>query len=363
MMMGISNQDITQDVLNGKRRAVARALTWVENRHPQAEALLAELYPYTGHAQIIGVTGAPGTGKSSLVNMMTKVYRQQGKTVGIVAIDPTSPFSGGAILGDRIRMKDHSGDEGVFIRSMAARGSLGGLSVATRDGIRVLDAAGFDVIIVETVGAGQNEVDIVRTAHTTIVVEAPGMGDDVQAIKAGIMEIADILVVNKSDRPGASGTVRALKTVLEITRPISHNQLFDHHSGDVGQHIVLEHAPTTAKIDSEAWIPPVIQTVATEIDRVEPLIEAIEAHQAYLQQADGDGELEAQRLKIELVERLQAELLRQIMGKMGDELLFDLITQVQKRTLTPQQAVQQAIQTYYDPKTSPQHLDEEITQA
>lgn len=345
--MSISQVDITQDVLNGNRRAVARALTWIENNHPQADALLSELFPYTGNAHIIGVTGAPGTGKSSLVNMMAKIYRHQGKTVGIIAIDPTSPFSGGAILGDRIRMKDHSGDDGVFIRSMAARGSLGGLSAATRDGIRVLDAAGFDIIIVETVGAGQNEVDIVRTAHTTLVVEAPGMGDDVQAIKAGIMEIADILVVNKSDRPGAGGTVRALKTMLEITRPTAHQSLVDHHG-------ILEQVTTPAKIEYETWIPPVIQTVATEIDRVEPLIEAIETHQAYLGQTDQDGHLEAQRLKIELVDRLQAELLRQIMGNMGDELLTDLIRQVQKRTLTPQQAVEQAIRSYYQPKISPQ---------
>lgn len=338
--------NMAQDVLTGHRRAIARALTWIENNHPQAEALLSALYPHTGKAHIIGVTGAPGTGKSSLVNMMAKIYRQQEKTVGIVAIDPTSPFSGGAILGDRIRMKDHSGDQGVFIRSMAARGSLGGLSVATRDAIRVLDAAGFDVIIVETVGAGQNEVDIVRTAHTTLVVEAPGMGDDVQAIKAGIMEIADILVVNKSDRPGASGTVRALKTMLEITRPTSHNQLVDHHG-------ILEHIETPVKIESEMWIPPVIQTVATEVDRIEPLIEAIKTHQAYLKQIDIDGHIEAQRLKIELIDRLQAELLRQIMGNMGETLLSDLITQVQKRTLTPQQAVQQAIQQYYEPTTKP----------
>lgn len=348
----------TQDILNGNRRAVARALTWVENGHPQADALLAELYPHTGNAQIIGITGAPGTGKSSLVNMMAKIYRRNEKTVGIIAIDPTSPFSGGAILGDRIRMKDHSGDTGVFIRSMAARGSLGGLSAATRDAIRVLDASGFDVIIVETVGAGQNEVDIVRTAHTTIVVEAPGMGDDVQAIKAGIMEIADILVVNKADRPEASGTVRALKTMLEITRPKSHNQFGDQQFIADQQfiddhHGILEHVATTVKIEQDIWIPPVIQTVATEADRVQPLIEAIQAHQTYLHEADQDGRLEAQRLKIEFMDRLQAELLRQIMGNIGEELLSDLITQIQNRALTPQQAVRQAIQFYDEPKINP----------
>ena len=180
---------------------------------------------YTGRAWVIGVTGAPGTGKSTLVNEMTKRYRAQGKTVGILAVDPTSPFTGGALLGDRIRMRDLSGDSGVFIRSMATRGSLGGLARATRDAIRVLDAGGFDLILVETVGAGQNEVDIVRAADTTVVVEAPGMGDEVQAIKAGILEIADVLVVNKADRQGVNHTVQALRMMLELGHPASRSQI------------------------------------------------------------------------------------------------------------------------------------------
>src|SRR5262245_55127195 len=211
-------------VLKGSRRALAKLLTLIENRHPDAQAALAELYPHTGKAWIVGVTGAPGTGKSSLVNALTKVLREQGKTVAIVAVDPTSPFSGGAILGDRIRMNDLSGDKGVFIRSMATRGSLGGVASATRDVVRVLDAAGFDYVLVETVGAGQSEVDIVRTAYTTLVIEAPGLGDDVQAIKAGILEIADILVVNKADRSGADQTVRSLKAMLELGHPSARDQ-------------------------------------------------------------------------------------------------------------------------------------------
>src|SRR3990172_9234367 len=193
---------LVADLLAGSRRALARVITLVENRAPGTAEALALLYPHTGRAYLVGITGAPGTGKSTVVNALARTLRAQGRTVGIVAVDPTSPFSGGAVLGDRIRMIDLAGDPGVFIRSMAPRGSLGGLAAATSDVVRVLDAAGFDDVLIETVGAGQSEVDIARTATTTIVVDAPGMGDEVQAIKAGILEIADILVVNKADRPG-----------------------------------------------------------------------------------------------------------------------------------------------------------------
>ncbi|HMV29011.1 MAG TPA: methylmalonyl Co-A mutase-associated GTPase MeaB, partial [Anaerolineales bacterium] len=193
----------SQAILNGDRLALARMLTQVENNSPEGPIVLMELFPHTGKAHLIGVTGAPGTGKSSLVNQLALHYRKkEDKRVAIVAIDPSSPFTGGAVLGDRVRMRDLSGDPNVFIRSMASRGSLGGLAQATANVVQVFDAAGFDVVIVETVGAGQSEVDIARLAHTTLVVEAPGLGDDIQAIKAGILEIADILVVNKGDRPG-----------------------------------------------------------------------------------------------------------------------------------------------------------------
>jgi LAO/AO transport system kinase len=225
---------------------------------------------------VIGVTGAPGTGKSSLVSALAKAYRAGGKTVGILAVDPTSPFSGGAILGDRIRMRDLAGDKGVFIRSMATRGSLGGLARTTRDAIRVLDAAGFDIILVETVGAGQSEVDIVRTAQTTLVVDAPGMGDDVQAIKAGILEIADVLVVNKADRPGADNTVRGLKTMLELGHPAARDQLTSHH----GQ--LLPSVVSTNGHEESFWIPPIVRTVATQEQGIGELVTAVESHHAYL---------------------------------------------------------------------------------
>ncbi len=215
---------LVPDVLAGERLALARLLSQVENDTPEGRAALNELFEHTGRAHLVGVTGAPGTGKSSLVNQLARYYRQpaQGgepRTVAVVAVDPSSPFTGGAILGDRVRMRDLAGDPGVFIRSMAARGSLGGLAHATASLVQVFDAAGFEVILIETVGAGQAEVDIARLAHTTLVVEAPGLGDDIQAIKAGILEIADVLVVNKADRPGVENTERALRGMLQLAHP------------------------------------------------------------------------------------------------------------------------------------------------
>ncbi|MFN2152945.1 MAG: methylmalonyl Co-A mutase-associated GTPase MeaB, partial [Anaerolineales bacterium] len=203
----------TSSIIAGNRLALSRLLTQIENDTTQGRAALNELFPHTGKAHLIGVTGAPGTGKSSLVNRLAYFYRhppqgQEARRVAVVAVDPSSPFSGGAVLGDRVRMKDLAGDPGVFIRSMASRGSLGGLATATAGIVQAFDAAGFEVILIETVGAGQAEVDIARLAHTTLVVEAPGLGDDIQAIKAGILEIADILVINKADRPGVENTER-----------------------------------------------------------------------------------------------------------------------------------------------------------
>src|SRR5574341_1305654 len=221
---------LADSVLRGERLALARLLSQVENNTADGRAALVELFPHTGRAHLIGVTGAPGTGKSSLVNQLTLHYRRQDKKrIAIVAVDPSSPFTGGAVLGDRVRMRDLSGDEGVFIRSMASRGSVGGLAQKTAAFVQVFDAAGYEIIIIETVGAGQGEVDIARLAHTTVVVEAPGLGDDIQAIKAGILEIADVLVINKADRPGADTTVRSLKAMLELGHPASRNQLLAHH--------------------------------------------------------------------------------------------------------------------------------------
>lgn len=327
--------DFAAQVLNGSRRALARLLTKVENDRETVQADLTTLFKQTGHAWVIGITGAPGTGKSTLVNAMAKAYRQQGKTVAILAVDPTSPFSGGAILGDRIRMRDLSGDSGVFIRSMATRGSLGGLSRAARDAIRVLDAAGFDIVLVETVGAGQSEVDIVRTAQTTIVVEAPGLGDDVQAIKAGILEIADILVVNKADRPGATHTLRALKTMLELGHPASRTSMMAHH----GKVLPVE---GTAMIE-KMWLPPLIETTANAEpgdSGVPELLEAINTHRHYLETAGLSAQLEQQRIQIELYDLLQSALMRQFLEKSPELLIHDLVRQIQQREIDPHQAVQ-----------------------
>src|SRR5512132_1575799 len=222
------NMSLTESILEGNRFALARLLTQAENDAQEGRAALAELFQHTGKAHLIGVTGAPGTGKSSLVNQLALYYRKNtDKKVAIVAVDPSSPFTGGAVLGDRVRMRDLSGDPGVFIRSMATRGSLGGLAQKTASLVQVFDAAGYEIILIETVGAGQSEVDVARLAHTTLVVEAPGLGDEIQAIKAGILEIADILVINKADRPGVENTERALRSTLELAHPTK--RVFRHH--------------------------------------------------------------------------------------------------------------------------------------
>lgn len=328
---------LADDVLAGSRRALARLLTRIENEEAPCE--LAALYPHTGRAWIIGVTGAPGTGKSSLVNALAAAYRAQDKTVGIIAVDPTSPFTGGAILGDRIRMSAHSGDPGVFIRSMATRGSLGGLSRTARDAARALDAAGFDIVLIETVGAGQSEVDIVRTANTTLVVEAPGLGDDVQAIKAGILEIADVLVVNKADRPGAVNTVRVLRAMLELGHPAARTSV-QHH----GQTLTVD-APAGADVDAATWIPPIVQTVATlaiddDASGLPALIDAISAHRRHLETGGQRAQIERLHLEQELHERLRAELMARLLRDLPRDTFDALIDDVQSRHIDPHTAVQ-----------------------
>lgn len=330
---------LLEDLLQGNRRALARTLTIVENQRPEAQETLAALFPHTGNAWVVGVTGAPGTGKSSLVNALAKAYRDREMTVGIIAVDPTSPFSGGAILGDRIRMHDLTGDAGVFIRSMATRGSLGGLAQTTRDAVRVMDAAGFDVVIVETVGAGQSEVDIVRTADTTLVIEAPGLGDDVQAIKAGILEIADLLVVNKADRPGADQTVRSLRAMLELGHPSAREQFVSHHGR------AMQIPATNGQVGRiEEWMPPVLKTVATQYEGIAELVDAIGEHRAYIHNSDTAHKRKARYIELELYERLQVQLLAQVVGKFSHDTLQEMIGRIVRREIDPQTAVERLLE-------------------
>src|SRR4030095_7654147 len=314
----------------GNRLSLSRLLTQVENDSPEGRAALVELFPHTGQAHLIGVTGAPGTGKSSLVNQLTLYYRkQQNKKVAIIAVDPSSPFTGGAVLGDRVRMRDLSGDEGVFIRSMASRGSVGGLAQTTASFTQVFDAAGYDIIIIETVGAGQSEVDIARLAHTTVVVEAPGLGDEIQAIKAGILEIADVLVINKADRPGVENTERALRTTLELAHPTK--RVFRHH----GQSMSIDAPEANAKI----WIPPINKTVATDGKGIAELAASIAKHVDHIRQS-GDWTLrDRARLGSEMEAVLQEALMSRFMSGVQKDKYKEIMEKVIQRHISPYEAV------------------------
>jgi LAO/AO transport system kinase len=321
-------------LLAGDRLALARALSRVENQTEDAAALLAALYPASGRAHIVGITGAPGTGKSTLVTALAQRYRQAGQTVAVVAVDPTSPFTGGALLGDRVRMRSLAGDPGIFVRSMATRGSLGGLSQSTGEAVTLLDAAGFDRILVETVGVGQAEVEIASTAHTTLVVEAPGLGDEVQAIKAGILEIADILVVNKADRPGVDRTVRALEMMLEIEgdgpRAVRHH----------GQLLRVESPPRTGEAKDPAlrWQVRVLQTVASAGTGVEELREQVELHRRWLHASGEFTTREQLRATHTLETLLRAELNRRIRAQMPAGHLAEVVDQICRRQTDPYSA-------------------------
>lgn len=328
---------LADTVLAGNRLALARLLTQIENETPEGRAALEELFPQTGRAHLVGVTGAPGTGKSSLVNQLARHYRNpppgvEARRVGIIAVDPSSPFSGGAILGDRVRMRDLAGDAGVFIRSMASRGSLGGLARATSGMVQALDAAGYEVILIETVGAGQAEVDIARLAHTTLVVEAPGLGDEIQAIKAGILEIADILVVNKADRPGVENTERALRNMLQLARPVQHPSV--HHS-------ILPSVDETLPAPPEpiAWQTPVLRSVATEGIGISQVAEEIARHRKFLEESGGWTRREQARLGAELDALLQSTLVSRWKSSITPDKYQAVIQQVVERRLSPWRAV------------------------
>jgi LAO/AO transport system kinase len=324
-------------ILDGNRLALARLLTLVENNTSQGLAELNELFPYTGKAHLVGVTGAPGTGKSSLVNQLALYYRHpteggEPRRVAVIAVDPSSPFTGGAILGDRIRMRDLAGDPGVFIRSMASRGTLGGLAATTAGLVQVLDAAGYPLIFIETVGAGQAEVDVARLAHTTLVVEAPGLGDDIQAIKAGILEVADILVINKADRSGVENTERALRSMLQLAFPELQKEPEGHHA-----------PATAADVEAarvEGWQPPIIRTVAIDGSGVPELSRMIDQHRQYLLQSGTWVKRERYRFQAELEVLIRNNLVSRWRSSLSTERYQEILERLVQRSISPSQAAQ-----------------------
>lgn len=329
-----------QPILNGDRLALSRLLSQIENDTEIGQEALAELFLFGGKAQLIGITGAPGTGKSSLVNQIAYHYRNPTDSdepvrVAIVAVDPSSPFSGGAVLGDRIRMNALTGDPGVFIRSMASRGSLGGLAKTTAGIVQAFDAAGFDVILIETVGAGQAEVDIARLAHTTIVVEAPGLGDDIQAIKAGILEIADILVVNKADRPGLEQTERALKNMLLLAHP--GRRVFQNLGFSEKENGNFENEPI--------WIPPILRTIATDAAGIPELLGSIKTHRLHLENTGDLARRERARLAAELDMMIESALVTKWRNRLPDGAYRKMLDRLVARKLSPHKAAEELIQT------------------
>jgi LAO/AO transport system kinase len=301
----------------GDTRAISRAITAIENSDPRAEDLMRELFPFTGRAYLIGVTGAPGTGKSTLVDKLAAHYRAQGKTVGVIAVDPTSPYTGGAVLGDRIRMQQHATDSGIFIRSMATRGFFGGLARATADAALVLDSAGKQIVLIETVGVGQDEIEVVRLAECTLVLVVPGLGDDVQNMKAGLMEVADIFVLNKAEREGADRLEQQLHAMLEL-------------------------APSASE-GGRDWKPPVIRTTASEGKGIGQIAEAIEK---FHEQRQESGEQRARTIeywKQRLLLLLETQLVTQALGNDGQRALESLASEVAERKKNPYTAVRELI--------------------
>ena len=306
--------DLAQGILDKSRLALSKAITAVENEYEEAVEVMCKLYPHTGNAYVIGITGPPGAGKSTLTDKLAKEYRSRGKTVGIVAIDPTSPYSGGAILGDRIRMVELSMDEGVFIRSMATRGSLGGLSQKTADAVKLMDAFGMDIVIVETVGVGQSEVDIVKTADTTMVVLVPGLGDDIQAIKAGILEIGDLFTINKADREGVDRLNIEIEMMLELNPK------------------------------SVAWRPPINRTIASNNEGVAQVVDSIEEHAKYMRESKELQERRAGRIRTEVFAMIDDRINRHIAKTVINTPEFDqTVVKLQNRETNPYAVVDEIV--------------------
>lgn len=308
-------EEIVNGVLKGDHRSIAKAITIIENGMPETQELISQIFPHTGKAHVVGLTGAGGAGKSTLIEKIVREYRRKGKTVGIIAVDPTSPFTGGAFLGDRIRMQELSTDEGVYIRSMATRNYAGGISKATKDAAKILDAAGKDVVIVETAGAGQSEVEIVKVAQTIVVMHAPGMGDEIQAIKAGIMEIANIFVVNKADRENANKTTMDIQAMLQLSNK------------------------------KGGWKPPVLKTVALTGEGVPELIEKLEEHRCFL---EGDIVCRENLLKTkaedEFLEAIKERISRTVIDELKREGKFDeLLHEILEKKIDPTSAAEKLV--------------------
>jgi LAO/AO transport system kinase len=307
-------EELAKGVLAGDRRSIARAITIVENNTAQATKLIAAIYAHTGKAHVIGLTGPGGSGKSTLIEKIIREYRKQGKTVGVVAVDPTSPFTGGAFLGDRIRMQELSTDEGVFIRSMANRNYPGGIAKATKDAIKILDAAGNDIILAETVGAGQSEVEIIKVAQTIVVIHAPGLGDEIQAIKAGLMEIADIFVVNKADRENADKAVMDIQAILQLNNK------------------------------EKSWKTPILKTVALTGDGVSKLVEKLEEHRQFLEKQK-EQEKSLFRAEAELTEALKEKVVSTIIEELKSKKMFkQLLNEILERKTDPASAAEKLLQ-------------------
>jgi LAO/AO transport system kinase len=312
-------QPFVDRIRAGDVRSVARAISTIEDNRPESHELLKSLFNFSGRAQVVGLTGAPGAGKSTLVDQLAREYRRQERTVGILAVDPTSPYTGGAILGDRIRMQSHYADAGIYIRSMATRGNLGGLARATTDAATVLDAAGKDIVLIETVGVGQDEIDIVRLADVTVVILVPGMGDDVQTIKAGIMEIADIFVINKSDREGADRVEREIRSMQSLA------------------------------IRSDQWTPPIVKTVASEGRGITELAAAIVNYEQFLRQKDLLLKKKISSWRERLIEMLRDSLLERLLSeRLPEEEIARLAAEIAEHKRDPYSLVEEILGSFGD---------------